>query len=387
MSKVAVVGGGLVGSILALMYARAGIEVRLLEAKPPSANSELAFDVRASAISLGSAAILAQHHLWQGFVEKATPILQVQVSDRGHFMGNIIDHQRHGVDALGYICENHHLFIALNQAIAGEANITLHQPVAVDGVRFTRKGAELALGESTLAVDLVVIADGAASKLRGGLGIGVEQVDYQQSALVTTIAVSEPHQQVAFERFTKNGPLALLPLSTFNGQHRMAVVWTLPGADQEHMLNASDADFIAQLQAQSGYRAGRITQVGQRQAYPLCSVMAKEQIRPNVAIVGNAAHFLHPVAGQGLNLALRDCDALVKHTLKAASLGDVAGLQAYAQARAPDQYQIERLTHSLVSLFSSANGGIAVGRQLGLAALNAIPVAGKLLGRQLMGYR
>jgi ubiquinone biosynthesis UbiH/UbiF/VisC/COQ6 family hydroxylase len=274
-----------------------------------------------------------------------------------------------------------------------QAKIDCIAPATVNPCTLKKKGALLSLTEnditSGLVADVVLVADGADSPLRKFLGIDSDTRHYQQSAIITNIALEKPHKGIAYERFTEQGPLALLPLSDCEDVHRASVVWTRDTHEAEAIMALDDDAFMQQLQACFGYRAGHIQQVGQRQSYPLSLVQAKEQVRSNIVILGNAAHFLHPVAGQGFNLSLRDCAALVEVLANACQhqqpLGDYNTLLQYQQQREQDQQLTISLTDAMVKTFSSKKWSLSVMRQLGLYSLQALPNAKKTLARQMMG--
>ena len=282
--------------------------------------------------------------VWPVLQEYLTSIKRVHVSDRGHFGGSMIDGHDHGVDAVGYVVENAWLGSVLLRQLR-QSNVLCFAPANVTQIKPTVQGARLTVksGNDTqqLCADLAVIADGVDSPLRDQLGIAVESTDYQQAAIIANVSFSKPHAGVAYERFTDEGPLAMLPLSDDNGLHRSALVWTHPIEKAENIMMLSDDEFMKLLQTRFGYRLGYIERVGKRECYPLQLVVAKEQVRSNIAVMGNAAHFLHPVAGQGFNLALRDCMALVETLVHAKiqgkSLGDLSVLNQYQNRQRQDQ--------------------------------------------------
>lgn len=386
MGSITIIGAGLVGQTLACMLSTHH-HVTVLESTPRSLRSSQTFDVRASAISQGSARILDQYDLWGALSQQATPIHRVHVSDQGHWFGSVIDRQQHHSDALGYICENQQLYQALATTLR-QRGITIKQPVDVTSIAFSKRGATLSVAnDADILTDLVIIADGARSTWRERLGIVSRYHHFQQVALVTTVGLDRPHDHVAYERFTRHGPLALLPLSSYQGRNRASVVWTQPMSKRSRLLAMSDEQCIHALQKELGYKAGRITHMGQRDAYPLSSVMSLEQVRPNLAVMGNAAHFLHPVAGQGFNLALRDAHALATALADADSPGDIQPLQRYERTRLPDQQRLAFLTEQMVSVFSTKDWPISIARQLGLLGLNTIPGAKTQWAKTLMGQR
>lgn len=407
---IAIVGGGMVGASLALLLAEAQPDWRiaLVEARvladsasdtashttdSHTTDSPSAEDARSTALAYGSAEILDQLGLWAAIAPRATAIQQVHVSDRGHLAGSLIDAVQEQVPALGYVVANAHLGRQLALGLKARPNICVYSPARVTHCQTQASGMVLELesprGPLALSARLTAIADGGDSPLRRQLGIATQVRDYQQTAIIANVSFSEPHGGVAYERFTADGPLALLPLGESPGGRRAALVWTLPQAQAEAMAEAPEAEFLAQLQSRFGFRLGRLTGVGQRQAYPLQLLLAEEQIRSGLVLVGNAAHFLHPVAGQGFNLALRDCVALTHSLSQAAaegkSPGDLSVLSRYLEAQTLDQQLTVGFSDRLVRLFSSSSLPLVALRHLGLISLELAPPLKKLLTRQTLG--
>jgi 2-octaprenyl-6-methoxyphenol hydroxylase len=248
---------------------------------------------------------------------------------------------------------------------------------AVDG------GYRLTLSDqSSLDCQLAILADGGRSGLREQLGIGVSHRPYGQSALIANVSPEHGHNGQAFERFTEQGPMALLPLA----EQRCALVWTRASNDAERLMTLSDGQFLDELQQAFGYRLGALRQVGKRHLYPLALVEAQEQVRPHLVVLGNAAHSLHPIAGQGYNLSLRDTLALAQALLSsAAPLGDFATLQRYVQSQQADQQLTVGFSDQVTRLFGSGEPLLAAGRNLGLLGLDLLPPAKRWFARQAMG--
>jgi len=238
---------------------------------------------------------------------------------------------------------------------------------------------------TTLSGRLIVAADGADSPLRGQFGIGSVVSDYQQTAIVTNITPQLPHNNIAYERFTASGPMALLPMS----EQRCAVVWTVASAQAEAVMALDESDFIAELQSRFGYRLGRLERVGRRQAWPLRLVRAKESVRERLALIGNAVHTLHPIAGQGFNLGARDVAVLAEvlvDALKAAEdPGSLAVLQRYADWQQRDHNNVTVFTDGLARLFSLPLPALGMARSAGMLAFDLLPPAKRLLTRLTMG--
>ncbi|TBU72357.1 2-octaprenyl-6-methoxyphenyl hydroxylase [Pseudomonas daroniae] len=382
----AIIGGGLVGASLALALQgearKRGWRIALIEPFAPGEGYQPSYDARSTALSYGSRLIYAGLGLWPALAEQATAIRQIHVSDRGRFAAARLSAEEEGVPALGYVVENAWLGHCLWQALDTEV-IQWRCPAHVERMEALPDGYRLTLDDETLIdCSLAVLADGGRSSLREQLGITVQQRPYDQTALIANITPARPHDGEAFERFTESGPLALLPLS----DNRCALVWTHPSRDAERLLKLDERAFLAQLQEAFGYRLGALRQVGARVPYPLVLVEAAEQVRANLVVLGNAAHSLHPIAGQGFNLSLRDVRALADTVLaSSAPLGDLATLQRYASAQAGDQAFTVGFSDQVTRLFSTDQPLLAAGRNLGLLGLELLPPAKRWFARQAMG--
>ena len=389
-TDIIIVGGGMVGASLAAAVAPLGFSVIVVEAWPPASSSQPSYDDRATAVANGSQRIFEAMGCWEALRAEATPIRRIHVSDRGRFGFTRINAADHDLDALGYVIENRVIGPVLWQQIAACDNVDMLCPARVSGIEIHDEYAEVELsGEDgssqTLRAALVVAADGAQSPLRRMAGIDSETLDYGQSAVIANVSTSQPHENQAFERFTDHGPLAMLPMS---GQ-RCSLVWTMAPEAAEQLLASSDDAFLAGLQQAFGFRLGRIQRVGKRHAYPLRLVRALAQSAPRLILVGNAAHSLHPVAGQGFNLGLRDVAVLAE--LLAGTRGndiDPGGddlRDAYAQWRVQDHARVIRLTDSLVRLFTNPLLPVKAVRALGLLGLDLLPAAKAGFVRQTTG--
>ncbi len=240
-----------------------------------------------------------------------------------------------------------------------------------------------------VSASLVVLADGGRSPLTQQLGIESALTHYGQSAIIANIAFAQPHAHVAYERFTDTGPLAVLPLATQEQQPRGALVWTVGSDEAAAHMALTDAAFLETLQRRFGHRLGQLTRVGTRSVYPLTLSVAREQIRPGLVLLGNVAHTLHPVAGQGLNLALRDAAALAAILAQAAeekeALGSMAVLQRYEQQQQQDQSATILFSHAMTQLFSSTHPVLVWARKFGLLSIDLLPPLKRTLARQAMG--
>lgn len=388
MSRVqlAIIGGGLVGASLALALQEGarqrGWRIVLIEPFAPGNSYQPSYDARSSALSYGTRQIYERLGLWPALSARAEPIRQIHVSDRGRFGATRLSAESEGVPALGYVVENAWLGQCLWQALDAEV-VEWRCPAEVTALQALDDGYRLTLNDgSQLDCDLAVLADGGRSGLREQLGIAVKTTPYGQSALIANISTAEAHQGQAFERFTDEGPMALLPLS----ENRSALVWTRQGSDAQRLAALPDREFLAELQQVFGYRLGALTQVGARHLYPLSLVEASEQVRPHLVVLGNAAHSLHPIAGQGYNLSLRDTLALAEALLDSpATPGDFSVLQDYLQRQRLDQQMTVGFSDQVTRLFSTAQPLLVAGRNLGLLGLDLLPPAKHWFARQAMG--
>ncbi len=396
-------GGGLAGASLALLLSHhlPQLKITLIESFPlfnsDNEKSLPSYDDRSSALSLGSCRILQTLTIWSQLKPYLTAIEKVHVSDRGHPAGTLLDYRElddiSDEEALGYVVENRHLGQVLLSALAQQSNIDTISPATVAEVTPQADEAQLVIRQGDkqqrLAANLIVIADGAHSSLREKLGIAVEKSDYGQVAVIANITSSGYHDGVAYERFTDSGPMALLPLGDFNDEHRSALVWTVDSDREADVVAMSDEAFLQTIQQRFGNRLGFFTRVGKRHIYPLALYKAKEQIRRHIVLMGNAAHAMHPVAGQGFNLALRDCSALVDTlcdaTVRGQSPGELDVLNHYLSRQDLDQEKTIGTSHLLTLLFSTAETLPAFARNTGLFGLNFLPGIKAWFARQAMG--
>jgi len=386
MQSLAIIGGGLVGASLALALqdgARArGWRIHLIEPFEPGHEYQPSYDARSTALSYGTRLIYQRLGLWEYIAERAEPILRIHVSERGSFGAARLDCTREGVEALGYVVENAWIGHCLWQALDDQVVIR-HCPAEVERLEPGATGYRLSFTDGQqLECDLTVLADGGRSGLREQLGIQVSRRPYGQTALIANITPGKPHGGLAFERFTEDGPMALLPLQ----DDRCALVWTRSQVDAARLAQAHEAVFLGELQEAFGYRLGALQQVGARHLYPLTLIEAEEQVRSGLVVLGNAAHSLHPIAGQGYNLSLRDVEALSVALLRSdAALGDLAMLQEYARRQRFDQRVTVGFSDQVTRLFGDSGRLVAAGRNLGLLGLDLMPAAKRWFARQAMG--
>lgn len=396
MSRIVVVGGGMAGASLALLLAqRTAHDVVLVEQVALSADSfpdAPSYDARTTALALGSAEILSAMGVWKTLAPYAAPIRHISISHRGRFGAARLHAEEEGVAALGYVAENRHIGFALLQSLRA-TRVEIRAPVKV--LSATRQAAGFAVelsGGSVLSADLLVVADGASSALREALGVAVTSHHYEATAVVCNVSAREPHGDVAWERFTDDGALALLPLIAGDGtpdSRRLGLVWSAPDARARALLEMPDHAFMAALEENTGGRLGGFRKVGVRNAWPLIRTVAAEQAVPGAVLVGNAAHLLHPVAGQGFNLTLRDLTALADTLAAAEVAGEAPGslpmLQAWAAARARDQQFTAGLSHRLPQLFGLDNAWLGMGRDAGLFIFDVLAPLKREFARQTMG--
>lgn len=397
-ADVAIVGGGMVGASLALLLSslNLGWRIRVIEAYPVTAQTDElqpSFDARSTALSHSSREIFEMLGLWSKLSPKLADISDVHVSDRGHIGHTLLQASEQNLPALGYVVENQWLGSVLMDALRQAPGVEVVAPAQVTNVKPVRGGVQLALSGSDvsahLSAKLLVIADGAQSKTRELLGIDTTTRDYGQVALIANISLQKGHGGVAYERFTDSGPMAMLPLQSVGQEARSALVWTLPPERAAELLEATDEEFLAELQDRFGHRLGQFQRVGRRYSYPIRLITSNEQVRSNVVVMGNAAHSLHPVAGQGFNLALRDVAVLVNELAKASAdgaiLGDLKVLHRYLKQQQVDQKQTILLSDLLPKVFGINSSPVALVRNLGLLALDTVPLLRHQFARLGMG--
>lgn len=389
----------MVGISLALMLAAQSHRWRVLlvEANPQQQTSgdfPPSFDARSTALSFSTREILEDLQLWSSLQPHLEPINEIEVSDRGHFASTRMTATEQGYDAFGYVVENRQLGAVLGAALAAAEQrgaIEVAAPATVEALQVVQGGVELTLSDRTepVTTELLVVADGANSKTCRKLGIGSESKPYGQYGLIANIALQQTHNGVAYERFTEQGPMALLPLNDSDGTKRSALVWTLDPQQAEHLRDCPEAEFIDQLQQRFGWRQGLFAGVGERHLYPLTLTTASEQVRRHVVVVGNAAHTLHPVAGQGFNLALRDLAALAAAIDGAGSNGlspgELSVLQNYEGDQQQDQQRTIAASDWLPRLFGASAPLLAALRGSGLLLMDMVPPLREQFARYGMG--
>ena len=397
-----IIGGGLVGASLAcaLSQAESSLRIAIIEAYPFKAdNSEYqpAFDARSVALSYTSKQVFEGIGLWSSINKLGVAAIKnIHISDRGHAGITRLNAEDENVEALGYVVETRVIGKALFEGLKKQKNVSLIAPAKVKNFDTNADFANVCIEENgedkTLTAKLLIAADGGDSIVRRLSGVRIKQRNYEQYAVIANVATDKPHNNRAFERFTDSGPLALLPMvATENEAHRYSLVWTINSSDQEDIMNWDDETFLVKLKERFGERAGEFLNVSPRHAYPLSLMRAKEHVRERLAIIGNAAHSLHPVAGQGFNLGLRDVAALSQVIIEATrnennDIGSLTTLQIYADWRRRDHIQTAMATDSLVRIFSNNFLPLAALRNLGLLVVDVVPPLKKVFTRHAMGF-
>jgi 2-octaprenyl-6-methoxyphenol hydroxylase len=383
--SVIIVGGGMTGATLALAISHlsAGqVPVHLVEAVAPDSQQHPGFDARAIALAAGTCQQLARVGIWQAIRDCATAIRTVHVSDRGHAGFVTLEAEDYRLPALGQVVELHDVGQRLFTLLRKAPGVTLHCPARVE--RFSRRAesVEVVLDSgNTLTGKLLVAADGSRSALGEQCGIAWQQQPYQQLAAIANVTTAVPHDGRAFERFTEHGPLAMLPMS----DGRCSLVWCHPLDKRDAVLGWSDSRFCDELQNAFGWRLGRITHAGHRNAYPLSLTTATRAISHRLALVGNAAQTLHPIAGQGFNLGLRDVISLAEMLAQASDPGEYALLSHYQQRREKDKNATIGVTDGLVHLFANRWSPLVAGRNVGLMAMELFTPARDALALRTLG--
>jgi len=397
-------GGGLSGALMALSLIDCKNEqgqplsIAIVEANPVLKDPSLSFDDRVLALSHGTATYLHSLGIWQRLKSVAEPIKNIHISDRGFYGKARLYADNHQVNALGFVVEmsllGQALLMRLKEKNKLSGNITWFTPDKISDITWQEKHVELTLNSETeLKAKLLLACDGVHSACRKFANISVQASDYGQSALIANVCTAISHDNLAFERFTETGPIAMLPLSkqsSATNDSRCSLVWTLPPEQADKMQALSDVQFQTELEAAFGSWLGAITHVGKRDVFPLKLLMADEQVYHRMALIGNASHTIHPIAGQGFNLGVRDVNqmaALIKISLENnQDIGRFSALSEYASKRKLDHQQVIGLTDSLVTLFSNKLPPLVAGRNIGLKVMNYLSPLKNALVRKTMGY-
>jgi 2-octaprenyl-6-methoxyphenol hydroxylase len=389
---IVIAGGGMIGTSLALALAPLGLRIGVVEAVPRGETAQPSFDDRSTALARSTQRMYEAMGLWSDVVAAATPIRRIHVSDQGRFGFSHIDAAEQGVEALGYVVINRVLGEVLQAAVQKQETIDVVCPARVAGVDLSASGAAAEVESDDgsgrrLSCSLLVGADGANSAVRDLLGITARKHAYDQCAVIGNLAPEKRIDNVAYERFTPQGPLAILPVA----DERAAFVWTVSEHDAERVMALDDETFLAELQQEFGYRLGRFSRVGKRASYPLILSKALRLTATRSVLIGNAAHGLHPVSAQGFNLGMRDVAALADCVADAQAAtepfdaGDEAILRRYADWRRSDQRKLVRFTDGLVKLFGSDRPPVGVLRNIGMLGFDLVPGVRSVFARHTMG--
>ncbi|HEX3881144.1 MAG TPA: UbiH/UbiF/VisC/COQ6 family ubiquinone biosynthesis hydroxylase [Stellaceae bacterium] len=409
-AELLIAGGGLNGLALGIACAGAGLETILVDRQDLAATIAETFDGRASAIAHGSKLVLDAIGVWPAIAAEAEPIREIRVADDASPLFLHYDHRdlasgASGATPLGYIVENRVLRRALLARAAELPALSLVFPRAVASIAATPAGVTATLGDrSTRRIRLVAAADGKGSPLRRAAGIHAVEWRYDQIGIVTTVRHERPHAGIAIEHFLPAGPFAILPMTADPAPRRGAsdeaqapltpgwrssLVWTEAAALAPRLVALPDAEFTAELRARFGGFLGHVEPVGPRFTYPLSLMQAETYIAPRLALIGEAAHVIHPIAGQGLNVGIRDVAALAEAIVDARRLGlDIGAdsvLERYQRWRRLDAVMLAGVTDGLNRLFSNTIAPVKLARDLGLAAVNQMPPLKRLLMQHAMG--
>lgn len=388
----AIAGGGLVGASLALALAPLGLRIALVEGVAPVAGGgeHPSFDERTTALANGTVRVFGSLGVWRHMEREATPIRRIHVSEQGRFGTARIDAAEQGLDALGYVLPNRVIGAGLWRGLRDCPGVDVIAPARATGSELDGEVRVLAFErdgtEQRIPARLVVAADGAQSLIRARAGIESDHWPYGQTAIIATVTTQRFHDHVAYERFTPQGPIAVLPLA----EGRCGLVWTRHPDEAARLLALADDGFLAEFQRAFGFRLGRVLKVGQRHSYELGLVRTASHAAGRLAVVGNAAQSMHPIAGQGFNLGLRDAACLAEVIADARAAGEAdpgaaATLAAYADWREQDQRRIVAFTDGLVRLFGSPLGPARALRSAGLLAFDVFPPAKSAMARLSVG--
>jgi 2-octaprenyl-6-methoxyphenol hydroxylase len=389
--NIVIAGGGMIGTSLAIALEPLGLDVALVEAIPRKAAAQPSFDDRSTALSRSTQRMFEAMGLWPRIVAASTPIRSVHVSDQGRFGFSHIEAEEQGVEALGYVVINRVLGGVLQDALDNLESVDVFCPARIVDVELApdKAAAEVEFvdgKQQTLTCDLLVASDGANSAVRGMMGITAQTSRYGQCAVIGNLLPEKDINNVAYERFTEQGPLAILPVA----DGRAGFVWTVSEDDADRVMALDDNAFLAELQEQFGYRLGTFSKVGKRASYPLILSKALRLTATRSVLIGNSAHGLHPVSAQGFNLGMRDVAALVDciadcPTVTEIDSGGTSLLEQYSRWRRSDQKKLVRFTDGLVRLFGSESRPLRVLRNIGMLGFDLVPGVRSVFAKHTMG--
>ena len=405
-----IIGGGLVGASLACALADTPLSIAVVEQHEFSKLDHASYDDRSVALSYSTRLLFDSLGLWQSISPFAEAIQNIHVSEKGSFGSTRLNSSSEDVSALGYVIENRSLGNVLVERMRAANNVTLICPASIESLENSAETSSNIIADINyqgekiaLKARLLIAADGVQSRVRDLLDIGVTHKDYQQAAIICNVTPELAHNGVAWERFTDSGPLAFLPLPDFNetgrassmtavnkNLPRCSVVWTVNSDMLDEIMALDDESFLMRLQSRFGYRLGQLLKTGKRSAYPLALLQANKSVDKNVLLIGNASHTLHPVAGQGFNLGMRDVGVLAELLLNAVhanqDIADSGLLEHYANTRTKDYEQIIRFTDNLVHWFSFNLKPVKIARSIGLVLTDRIPWLKSAIARRAMGF-
>ena len=390
-AQVLIVGGGLAGLTLAAALGRAGVDTIMVDRDSIETQTDPRYDGRTTAISLGSRRVLESAGVWDRVAGEAAPIDEIRIADNYAPVFLHFDHAEVGDEPFGHIVDNRVLRQRQLELLSELPSVRHFAPAGVVQVERTAMAAIATLADGrTVRADLLIGADGRGSMVRLSAGIEVMRWSYGQTALVFCMAHELPHNGLALEHFMPSGPFAVLPmLDMDDGTHRSSVVWSESGTAAPGYLALPEEAFNAELQAKVGDYLGAVRLIGSRFAYPLSVLHAHSYIADRLALVGESAHGIHPIAGQGLNLSLRDIAVLVEIIVDAARLGldvgDRERLELYQRRRRLDNLLMLGVTDGLCRLFSNAVPPVQAARDIGLKIVGQLPPVKKFFMRQAMG--
>lgn len=385
---IVIVGGGLIGASLACALEPLGLDIALIEAVPFRSDAQPSYDEKTLSLAPASKRILDGLGVWTTIESQGmTPIEHILISDRGHCGKTRLSAAEFNMPALGYVVPARVIGLSLVQRIMDSSAADLYCPARVTAIETDAQGVSVSLDtrDAPLRARVAVLADGGASVTRNLIGIASTTRDYGQTAILCTVTPEAPLANTAFERFTSTGPLAFLPTTA----KRYGVVWTARNDQVERILSYPDTEFIERLQERFGDWLGALAAPGQRRPYPLKLIEVPDPVRGRAVVIGNAAHTIHPVAGQGFNLGLRDAAVLAEviatHWKRDRDIGHAAVLDQYRDWRRRDIRNTTRFTDGLIRVFANDLAAVIAGRNVALAALNHFPPAKRFLARRTMG--
>ena len=386
---VIIVGGGLSGLTLACLLGQSNIDTVCIDHADPKSQN---LDLRTTAISYGSSKILTRAGIWDTMLEAASPIEDIQILDGDsplllQFLASEVESP-----AFGWIVENADLRNALLEKVKSLKSVTHLAPAKINDFTVNDDQATVILDNGEhISAKLIIGADGRGSAIRQWMDIPTRQWSYNQRAVICCVAHEKPHNQCALEHFWPEGPFAVLPMKDDKNQHRSSVVFTEHGPEKHSLMNFTDEEFETALNARFPETYGKVTMIGKRAAYPLSLIHATKYIGPRMALVADAAHGIHPIAGQGLNLGFRDVDKIAEllseaHTNKE-DLGSASLLNTYQSARRFDNMSMVAMTDGLVRLFSNNLPPVRFLRRTGLKLVSKLKPAKQFFMKQAMGDR